>query len=337
MFLEPFGYASSGAHAATAILKMLKIFQSLIDGISHFVGRALRRVGLKRTMTLPKMMFLDDFAQIARKRLIAAGYAPDANATSEQVLQNYLNVLHRRVPPKVRTTYYAKGFSCPTVEQAGLAALIADSEAGVDLRSRQSLNLDNLDFNDAILNDWNINHFHLGMGPHPRRAGFVARSGPVLFAVVTDDGLYCINVMSHGSWTDVQLLDAVYENWPQLLARCVIHGVSIAFNPSNDEIKALRKANVNIATKRTDGTIHGAAGMGYATSGISIKVMMQYTSMARECRNMEREVNEFFRKPENANHVPAELALTEDNGELYAVDPAGSWKIQLAAGSLKLI
>src|SRR5262245_57271556 len=108
----------------------------------------------------PVMNFFSDLVDIARDKLIEAGYAP-AGMSVDDTLRAYLNVAHRRVPVRKRTTHRAKAFSCPPEHQAGLDQLLQKSESGGDLRPNQSTSLDRQKFNDAVLNDWAIHHFHL--------------------------------------------------------------------------------------------------------------------------------------------------------------------------------
>jgi hypothetical protein len=148
--------------------------------------------------TAIKLDFLADIARIAGTRLTGAGYTVDPNDPPQVTLRRYLNVRMRRIQPAKRTTYKARAFSCPSDHQAGLDLLIKKSEAGDDLRANQSTSLDNPDFNDAILHDWNISHFHLGTSPDRHNPSFGKRTGPVLFAFVTNDSLYCIDVLPSG-------------------------------------------------------------------------------------------------------------------------------------------
>jgi hypothetical protein len=259
-----------------------------------------------------KMDFLADMARVAGTRLTEAGYTFDRNDPPEVTLRKYLNVRMRRIKPAKRTTFKAKAFTCPSHHQAGLDLLITKSDAGDDLRAYQSTSLDNPDFNDAMLQDWNISHFHLGTIPYPRNPSFMDRTGPVLFAFVTNDSLYCIDVMVHGSWSDVQLLDAVYENWPDLLKPFVLHGIKLANAYKNDEIAKLRKAGLVVATTRPDGTIHGPAGLGYSANGDSVQVALQLSAIMRNCRDTQNAVRAYFDDPAQAsNPLPAELKLHE--------------------------
>jgi hypothetical protein len=280
-----------------------------------------------------KMDFLADMARIAGTRLTEAGYTFDPNDPPEVTLRKYLNVRMRRIKSAKRTTFKAKAFTCPSDHQAGVDLLIKKSEAGDDLRTYQSTSLDNPDFNDAMLQDWNISHFHLGTTPYPRNPSFMDRTDPLLFAFVTSDSLYCIDVMGHGSWSNVQLLDAVYENWPDLLKPFVLHGIkSSATAYKNDEIAKLRKAGLVVATTRPDGTIHGLVGGGYSVNGDSVQVTSQLSDIMRDCRDAQQAVGAYFDDPAQAsNSLPAELQLHEDGGELYAIDEFMTYKLKVTA------
>ena len=58
-----------------------------------------------------------------------------------------------------------------------------------------------LDYDDDLLNDWDIYHLHLGTNLHID--GFVKRTGPMLFVRFNEQNAYFKNVMGHGSWTNV--------------------------------------------------------------------------------------------------------------------------------------
>jgi hypothetical protein len=105
---------------------------------------------------------------------------------------------------------------CPPDHQAGFDALIRTSEAGGDLRPYQSTGLEKDEYDDGMLNAWNLHHFHLCTGPHPRYAGYVSRTGPLLYALVTNDTLYCLGIYDHGGWSMQALLEIVDRDFPEL-------------------------------------------------------------------------------------------------------------------------
>lgn len=86
---------------------------------------------------------------------------------------------------------------------------------GESLFPHQSKSVSNLTSEDCLLYSWSIHHFHLG--ETLEIGGFIKRTGPVLFAYVTDDAFYMIDIKQHGTWSDKGLLQTLYENWPSLL------------------------------------------------------------------------------------------------------------------------
>ena len=71
---------------------------------------------------------------------------------------------------------------------------------------------------DDLLNDWNIYHFHLTK--RFREDGFAKRSDYQIFAWVTADCIYMIQIYPHKEahlYTKKELLKIIEENWPELL------------------------------------------------------------------------------------------------------------------------
>ena len=102
----------------------------------------------------------------------------------------------------------------------------------------------------GMLNDFGIQHFHLGTKEHPRIPSFVARTDPLLFAMVQENDLYCIGYYKHGEWSKATLLDVVHENWPDTISGYSVADVRLAHLYTDDEHEKLRKADINVATQR---------------------------------------------------------------------------------------
>ncbi len=109
-------------------------------------------------------------------------------------------------PRRLHKATYAVPAHLVPGEQAFLSAVAA----GADLLPHQSTRLETADFNDGMLNDFGIQHFHLGIGQHPTKHGFMARTEPVLFALVRDDDFYSLGCYAHGAWSETILLDLIH-------------------------------------------------------------------------------------------------------------------------------
>ena len=117
-------------------------------------------------------------------------------------------------------------------------------------------------FTDRLLWDFGIHHFHLGTTFEP--SGFVQRSDYLLFAIVADADAYFLDIRPHDDpdglqWVRQDLLDIAYSNWPKLLERHVIHEILPGQNRTDEQVKELRRKNVNHVTNLGD---KGAALMG---------------------------------------------------------------------------
>ena len=124
---------------------------------------------------------------------------------------------------------------------------------------------------DSLLWHYGMHHFHLGRETDER--GFVERSDHLLFAIVAPMDVYFLDVTPHPprrgiGWVSQDLLRIVHSNWPQLLERNVLHGVS-GGNLTDEEMRKLRGKNfnyaVNIDGKAIAPLLGGIAGDGSST------------------------------------------------------------------------
>lgn len=229
--------------------------------------------GLLSTLSTNIVMDLyADFAAACSKELQAAGYTPPGGTTAD-LIRAYANVKHRRVSVRPRKVHKAS-YSVPSPLAAGEQAFLAAVAAGDDLLPHQSTRLEDHAFDDGMLNDFGIHHFHLGTVPYARNPKFRDRRDPLLFAVVRPDDLYVIGYYKHQEWAKRDLLDVIHAMWPDLLA-AAIPGIApqpLGFNASDADIKNFRKAAINPITQRPDGTPHVSPGGGAALDGTSARV-----------------------------------------------------------------
>ena len=284
------------------------------------------------------MDFFADYSEWCRGALLTAGYVVEPNETAESLITKYFNVRHRRVPLRKRQPHMAKAFRCPPEHQSGLQVLLAKVTNGDDLRPHQSTLLANADFDDAMLNDWGIQHFHLGAASHPRLPGFMSRTGPVLYAVVQKNDFYCIDVVEHGKWSSQDILESINNDWPHLLSHShpkssTLKPQSLAVQYSDEDVAKLRKAGIQPITQRKDGSITIAPGGGIAMDGTSGSVVFARTRLLSHCRELERTVaQEIETWVKNGNATPPfEFHLELINGITYAVDQTAGMNFKLGA------
>jgi hypothetical protein len=268
--------------------------------------------------------FLADWVEILTSRLEELGYAVPEGTKPEKVSILFFSVMKRRVPARPRTVHVAPEVKCPEAHRAGLDALLAKVRCGDDLSPHQSGSLDDLAYNDAMLNDWGIFHFHLGL--NVGKDGYVERTGPLAFARVTDSEFFLIDVAKHGAWSHQRLVEILHANWPHTIRAHAASGVSAAAVITDEQVAAYRRAGLLLPTQMRDGTVYLLLGGGYMSDGTSGEAVTQSDlAMTRvvQCENAVRKnAMDLVAKAEGQGFVvarpPTFKLVLKDDGQAAA-------------------
>lgn len=222
--------------------------------------------------------FLNDWKQHMISEMSSLGYRVDPSSEVETIGLQFFSLALRRVVPQPRVVFQSQEFQCPADHQMGLGELMRKAISGEDLNPHYSRKLRDPDYDDSLLNDWGIYHFHLGTTIESD--GFVKRTGPVAFAMVSATHLYLIDVRVHGHgapapWAKQDLLEIVNSNWPYLLDPYRLKGVADIEPVTEDARLELRKHNVVAFTSLSDESFLVPPGGGYATDGTNIEIVRQ--------------------------------------------------------------
>ena len=138
-----------------------------------------------------------DYAQILRKRLTDnIGYSKssvDSIQDDDGIVLTYFRVLRRLVSNVPRAIFKAEGFVCPPEHVDALAQIerkIRNGESIVPYLSRRVLDVS---YNDALLNDWGIQHLHLGtsMSNKPKHRGLLIEdTKELLYVYISLDSVH---------------------------------------------------------------------------------------------------------------------------------------------------
>jgi len=230
-----------------------------------------------------------DYYLIQRKELSSVGIEIDQTKPIDEIPYIFYNFLKRKITPQPRKIVKANDFTCPPDLLPGLDNLEKKIIAGDDLTPHLSKRVFR-DFEgaDYLLNDWGIHHLHLGI---TMENGFVKRTIPVLFCIVTEDIIYFIAIKLHGEWTDQSLLTTVYKNWPDLIKSFIIPGaISLVNKQTNKDIEELRKGHVNHFIELETGVVLFPPGGGYATDGTSNEVVDKAHKAMRVITDFEEKI-----------------------------------------------
>lgn len=276
----------------------------------------------------------DDWIKLLRGELNKSGYK-DKSYGDKEVSQIYLNRQKRLISQKPRKILKPLKFQCPDEVKEGLRILENAISKGQDLTPHLSEKIRSPKYNDYLLNDWGIHHLHLGTTIRPN--GFIEREGPLLFCRFDESTAYLISIQPHGSWVEQDMIRVLHENWPESIAQFRVNGiVGLTKSISDQDVKTLRDKNANTLVEIEDGTVYGPIGGGYASSGISIEVVIQadqyeiWLNEAQEyiINNIDTIKNDMRRKSIN---LPSGLSfrLKVVDNKIYAVEDTTSLSIDL--------
>lgn len=239
--------------------------------------------------------FIADYQEIITQELCSLGHPPQDEEDLDTVLTRYLNLLLRRPPTIVWTVNQSQELENKIIPQEitlGLQQFIEKAESGQDLTPHLSTQSDNPDYQDLMFYDWGILHFHLGTNPHPRRQGFVERTDDLLFAIAPSDTatMYLIDIHPHrGGFTNQDLLRILEENWPEILDRYELNGVTeLSDNASDSDIDSLRKGSMNTFIQTPGGRFLMPMGLGITGAGTSVVIRKQADDIRTYVCNLEK-------------------------------------------------
>jgi hypothetical protein len=144
--------------------------------------------------------FHADFRKIVEMILTGNGVEVDQNEPYNAAVYRYYANARRRVDVRRYRIFEAKELACPPDLVAGYVQLKSELEHGLDVTDRLSRKSGHATFEDGLLNDWGITHFHLGLRSATHNA---LGTKVMLFALVRDDIVHCIGFFGHGSWSKI--------------------------------------------------------------------------------------------------------------------------------------
>ena len=219
-----------------------------------------------------KSNFVGDWVSILKDILENHWGYDTAGVSDEHLPYVYFNAEKRRPDQRPRKIILSDTFKCPENLQAGWDRLQALIETGQDITPNLSKLVKQLHNKDSMLNDWGVHHFHLG---NNMKGEFIARTGPLLFSLITNENFYAIGVYEHGAWADAEIIQIIHSNWPGEVAQYKIQGIISATEITEQQRLTLRAKNTNSFVTVNDGTVYAPIGGGVVGAGYNIQSIMR--------------------------------------------------------------
>lgn len=219
------------------------------------------------------------------------GYKTNNDALNTDYTLMALNRINRLIPQKPRKIIKSNEFRAPDSEplKSGMEYLFNAVRNGDDLLPFMSRQVNVKKFGlkqDAMFNDWNIHHFH--MGTTFNKDGMIKGNKKILFALLDDNNFYCIKITDH-DFTNKELINIINNNWPKFINNHIINDIlDVEYVPNSDELGSLRKNGINSITKLDDGKFILPPGGGITSAGGSINASLQKISINRYISKIEK-------------------------------------------------
>ena len=236
------------------------------------------------------------------------------NIEDNDFLLAYFNYFRRNIQPYKRKVYISDCFSCPKERLNGWNTLKHRIENGKDITNYQSKQISDIRKKDLLLNDWGIHHLHLG---ESLRQGWIERTNELVFALITEEGFYAINVFSHGNWTNKDLIEIIHQNWPRLIERYKYPNEMSNQELSDKEHRILREKHINTTIKLKDGTAYFSPGSGILANGYCANDYIQIIKINRFLDELEKIINNKFQEKYSLSKELTNIKEEEIECNLY--------------------
>lgn len=194
---------------------------------------------------------------------------------TRSIMYEYFNTQKRVIFETPRKVIYSKEFQCPEEYQEALLQFEENARKGKNLNVYLSDQIRKPEKADDLLNDWNIYHFHLTR--RFRKDGFAKRSDYQIFAWVTADCIYMIQIYPHREahlYVKKELLRIIEANWPEFLEKHRIKGgFHLTVQLDDEGYEALRNAHVSSFVELGENRLYGLIGGGYMSDGSSTEAL----------------------------------------------------------------
>lgn len=126
---------------------------------------------------------------------------------------------------------------------------------------------------------------------------------------MTNDALYCIQILTHDAFSDQALLQILHDNWPESIANYRLNGFTQSDKFTAEEIALPRKKGVQVVISVADGTVYSPIGGGISSSTTSISDVVGCDRWKKFCYDLEAQVLQLQKETASSFTRPVHLRL----------------------------
>lgn len=177
-------------------------------------------------------------------------------------------------------------------------------ENGIDVNPRLSKSLEQISFNDKLLNDWNIYHLHLSNHKNNKEYYFYDRTSQLLFIYLTNSTAYFLDICDEHKnnpviFSQQKLLKIIDDNWHDLLSKYCLNEI-VSVDVKDDLNRAIARDKNTFYFETINGKVYLPPGGGLTSAGTSQRCLKITDDIIYEIKTI---LYYYFKKYQSSNSI----------------------------------
>ncbi|WP_289146321.1 hypothetical protein [uncultured Megamonas sp.] len=189
-------------------------------------------------------------------------------------------------------------------------------ENGIDVNPRLSKSLEQISFNDKLLNDWNIYHLHLSNHKNNKEYYFYDRTSQLLFIYLTNSTAYFLDICDEHKnnpviFSQQKLLKIIDDNWHDLLSKYRLSEI-VSVDVKDDLNRAIARNKNTFYLETINGKVYLPPGGGLTSAGTSQRCLKITDDIINEIKTILYYYLKKYQSSNSINNLFFKIKLEKD-------------------------
>lgn len=189
-------------------------------------------------------------------------------------------------------------------------------ENGIDVNPRLSKSLEQISFNDKLLNDWNIYHLHLSNHKNNKEYYFYDRTSQLLFIYLTNSTAYFLDICDEHKnnpviFSQQKLLKIIDDNWHDLLSKYCLNEI-VSVDVKDDLNRAIARDKNTFYFETINGKVYLPPGGGLTSAGTSQRCLKITDDIINEIKTILYYYLKKYQSSNSINNLFFKIKLEKD-------------------------
>lgn len=189
-------------------------------------------------------------------------------------------------------------------------------ENGIDVNPRLSKSLEQISFNDKLLNDWNIYHLHLSNHKNNKEYYFYDRTSQLLFIYLTNSTAYFLDICDEHKnnpviFSQQKLLKIIDNNWHDLLSKYRLSEI-VSVDVKDDLNRAIARNKNTFYLETINGKVYLPPGGGLTSAGTSQRCLKITDDIINEIKTILCYYLKKYQSSNSINDLSFKIKLEKD-------------------------